>query len=469
MRSEHDSMGDVLVPDEALYGASTARAVANFPISGHQMPERLIRAIGLIKRAAAAANTSLGRLPAETSAAIQAAATDIAEGRLSAHFPVDVFQTGSGTSTNTNVNEVITNRVNQLAGAPLGSTDRVHPNDHVNMGQSSNDVMPSALHVSVALAVQQELVPALQILHRALTVQSEALGDVIKIGRTHLMDATPMTLGQEFSGYAAQVGKSIERAHRAVHVLEELAIGGTAVGTGINTHPAFARLVCERLAADTGIPFREAANHFEAQGARDDCAEVAGILSAIAAALTKIANDVRWLASGPRSGLAEIQLPATQPGSSIMPGKVNPVMSEMLVQVGLYVQGLTQTVQLCARDGHLELNVTIPLIAFALHESIRCLAAASRTFAERCVEGLEANRERCRELVERSLMLVTALAPVLGYDVAASVAKEAHATGRTLREVVLARALLTPEELDRRLDPREMLSNAGTPLERNSR
>ncbi|GMV22365.1 MAG: fumarate hydratase class II [Acidimicrobiia bacterium] len=469
MRTERDSLGAVDVPDEALYGASTARAIANFPISGHHMPLRLVHAIGLIKRAAAHANTSLDRLPAGKADWIQRAATEVAEGRLDAHFPVDVFQTGSGTSTNTNANEVITNRVNQLAGVPLGSTHIVHPNDDVNMGQSSNDVMPSALHVSVAVAIVQDLIPALRILEAALQRQAAALADVIKIGRTHLMDATPMTLGQEFSGYAAQVTKGITRAERAAATLEELAIGGTAVGTGINTHPAFAGLVCERLRADTGIPFREAANHFEAQGARDDCAEVAGILATIAAALTKIANDIRWLSSGPRSGLAELQLPATQPGSSIMPGKVNPVMSEMVVQVGLYVQGLTQTAQLCARDGQLELNATIPLLAHTLHEATGCLANAARVFATRCVDGIEANRERCAELVERSLMLVTALAPVLGYDVAASVAKEAHATGRTLREVVLTRQLLTAEDLDRRLDPRQMLSNDGTPLEGTSR
>jgi len=459
MRTERDSFGDLEVPDAALYGASTQRAVLNFPISGHRLPSTLIEALGLIKLAAAEANEALGLLPAEKSRLIQQAAREVGDGHLTDHFPLDVFQTGSATSTNMNANEVIANRVSQLAGEPLGAKRPVHPNDDVNLGQSSNDVMPTALHVSVAVALQRDMVPALEGLAMSLEGKAAAFAAIIKIGRTHLMDATPLTLGQEFSGYAAQVRKAVERVHRATAAMGELAIGGTAVGTGINGHPEFAGLVCARLSRETGITFREAANHFEAQGGRDDSAEVAGVLATVAASLTKIANDIRLMGSGPRAGLGELRLPETQPGSSIMPGKVNPVMSEMLVQVGLYVQGLTQTAVLCARDGHLELNVTIPLLAHTLHESIRCLASAARVFTERCVNGLEANEERCRELVEHSLMLVTALNPVIGYDAAASVAKEAFATGRTLRQVVLDRGLLDAATLDRLLDPSSMLGD----------
>jgi len=457
MRTERDSFGDLDVPDDALYGASTQRAVLNFPISGHRVPPGLISALGLIKLAAAAANERLGLLAEEKSRLIQTAAREVADGHLISHFPVDVFQTGSATSTNMNANEVIANRVSQLAGKPLGSKTPVHPNDDVNLGQSSNDVMPTALHVSVAVALQSDLLPALEGLATALEVKSSSFASIVKIGRTHLMDATPLTLGQEFSGYSAQVRKAVTRVHHAIDTLGELAIGGTAVGTGINGHPEFAGLVCARLTQETGIAFKEAGNHFEAQGGRDDCAEVAGVLATVAASLTKIANDIRLLGSGPRAGLAELRLPETQPGSSIMPGKVNPVMSEMLVQVGLYVQGLTQTAVLCARDGHLELNVTIPLLAYALHESIRCLASGSRVFTDRCVTGLEADAERCRQLVDQSLMLVTALNPALGYDTAASIAKEAFKTGRTLREVVLARGLLDAGTLDKLLDPSSML------------
>ena len=457
MRTERDSFGDLQVPDDALYGASTQRAVLNFPISGHRLPATLIEALGLIKLAAAEANESLGLLPSDKSRLIQQASREVADGHLTHHFPLDVFQTGSATSTNMNANEVIANRVSQLSGESLGSKRPVHPNDDVNLGQSSNDVMPTALHVSVAVALRRDLVPSLEMLAATLERKSEAFATVIKIGRTHLMDATPLTLGQEFSGYAAQVRKAIDRVRHAIAAMGELAIGGTAVGTGINGHPELAGLVCARLTQETGIPFREAANHFEAQAGRDDCAEVAGVLATVAASLTKIANDIRLLGSGPRAGLGELRLPETQPGSSIMPGKVNPVMSEMLVQVCLYVQGLAQTTVLCARDGHLELNVTIPLLAHTLHESIRCLASGARVFTERCVDGLEANEERCRELVEQSLMLVTALNPVIGYDAAASVAKEAFATGRTLRQVVLDRGLLDAETVDRLLDPSSML------------
>jgi fumarate hydratase, class II len=456
MRVEKDSMGEMQVPDAALYGASTQRAVINFPISGRPMPDGFIRALGLVKLACARANEELGLLSSDKSHLIQQAAREIAEGKLTAHFPVDVFQTGSGTSTNMNANEVISNRARLLAGEAVGSKRLVHPNDDVNLGQSSNDVIPTVLHVSVALALHRQLLPALEAFAQTLGKKSAEFSHVVKIGRTHLMDATPLTLGQEFSGYAAQVRKAVGRTQHAVSLLGELAVGGTAIGTGINCHPEFGGRVCSLLSSETGIPFREAANHFEAQGARDDCVEVAGVLAAIAASLTKIANDIRLLASGPRAGFAELRLPATQPGSSIMPGKVNPVMSEMLVQVCIYVQGLSQMVVLCGRDGHLELNVTLPLIAHALHESIHCLANATRVFAEKCAEGLEVDAVRCRELVDHSLMLVTALNPFIGYDNAAAVAKEAFASGKSLREVVLEKKLMDSATLERALEPLSM-------------
>ncbi len=456
MRTEKDSMGAMQVPADALYGASTQRAVLNFPISGRPMPSGFIHGLGLVKAACARANEELGKLPAEKSRFIQQVAGEMSAGRLDAHFPVDVFQTGSGTSTNMNANEVIANRASQLAGKPIGSKKPVHPNDDVNLGQSSNDIIPTALHVSVAVALHQELQPALKHLHAALEAKALAFAPVIKIGRTHLMDATPLTLGQEFSGYAAQVAKAVERTDKAIVALRELAVGGTAVGTGINCHPEFAGKVARILSEETGLGFIEARNHFEAQAGRDDAVEVAGHLATIAASLTKIANDIRLLGSGPRSGLGELCLPATQPGSSIMPGKVNPVMSEMLVQVCIYTQGLSQMVVICGRDGHFELNVTIPLIAYALHESIHVLANGARQFADACVAGLEADEARCRELVDRSLMLVTALNPHIGYDNAAAVAKEALATGKTLKEVVLAKGLMTADALDAALDPISM-------------
>ncbi len=457
MRLEKDSMGEMEVPDEALFGASTQRAVLNFPISGRPMPTAFIHALGTVKWACAAANESLGRLSAEKASLIKTAALEVEDGRHDSDFPVDVFQTGSGTSSNMNINEVVSNLAAQSSGNPIGAKEPIHPNDDVNLGQSSNDIIPTVLHVSVVLALRDKLLPALNHLGEALEAKSEEFSEVIKIGRTHLMDATPLTLGQEFSGYAAQLRKSEARAQRAIDCLLELAIGGTAVGTGINTHPEFGASVCANLADKTGLGFREADNHFEAQGARDDCVEAAGHLTAIAASLTKVANDIRLLGSGPRSGITEISLPSTQPGSSIMPGKVNPVMSEMLVQVCIYVQGLSQSVSICGRDGHFELNVTLPLIAHCLHESIECLANGARTFADRCVVGIEANETRCRELVERSLMLVTALNPHIGYDNAAKVAKQAFAEGKTLKEVVLELGLLDEPTLNAALDPLTMV------------
>jgi len=457
MRKEKDSMGEMEVPDEALYGASTQRAVLNFPISGHRMPEEFIRGLGLVKSACATANEDLKQLASDKAALIRSSAREIAEGGLAEQFPVDVFQTGSGTSSNTNINEVIANRASQMVGEPIGSRIPIHPNDDVNMGQSSNDIVPTALHVSVAVALKNTLVPSLTQLESSLLKKAEQWKGIVKIGRTHLMDATPLTLGQEFSGYATQLHKSVERVNRAIETLQELAIGGTAVGTGINCHPEFAGRVVALLSEETGIMFREADNHFEAQGGRDDAVEVAGHLNTIAVSLTKIAHDVRMLGSGPRSGLGELNLPATQPGSSIMPGKVNPVMSEMLIQVAIYSMGLCHSVIVGGRDGHFELNVTIPLIAYSLHETIGCLGRGALVFADRCIDGIEVNKERCSNLVEQSLMLVTALNPHIGYDRAAEVAKIAYAENKTLRQVLLDKGWLDEETIDKVLDPTSMI------------
>ncbi len=461
MRIEKDSMGEMQVPETALYGASTQRAVLNFPISGHPMPPAFIKGLGLVKLACATANEELGRLPTEKADLIRRACEEVMTGERDADFPVDVFQTGSGTSSNMNLNEVVSNLACTYTGNPIGSKNPIHPNDDVNMGQSSNDIVPTVLHVSTALAIRETLIPALTALAEGIEAKAAAFASIVKIGRTHLMDATPLTLGQEFSGYAAQVRKGIARAEKAIAVLTELAIGGTAVGTGINCHPEFPGKVARILSEKTGIPFREADNHFEAQGGRDDAVEVAGLLSTIAASLTKVANDIRLLGSGPRSGLGEISLPATQPGSSIMPGKVNPVMSEMLVQASIYSIGLCNSVVTAGRDGHFELNVTIPLIAYALQESVTVLANGAATFNQRCVAGIEANEETCRDLVNRSLMLVTALNPYIGYDNAARVAKKAFAENKTLREVILEENLLDPETLEKALDPMDMIAPKG--------
>mgnify|MGYP002000384744 FL=1 len=450
-------MGTMEVPENALYGASTQRAVLNFPVSGHRMPPLFIRSCGLLKYACARSNFELGRLEEHKTDCICKAALEIYQGKHEEQFPLDVFQTGSGTSTNMNVNEVIANRCSQLTGQPIGLKIPVHPNDDCNLGQSSNDTMPTALHLSVAIALQLQLRPALQLLLKALTKKERAMNKMIKIGRTHLMDATPITLGQEFSGYARQIKKGITRVDHAIHALRELAIGGTAVGTGINGHPEFAQGVVKILNEKTKLSFVEAKNHFEAQAARDDCVEVAGQLQAISASLTKIANDIRLLGSGPRCGLGELQLPATQPGSSIMPGKVNPVMSEMLVQAGLYANSQCQTVVNCGREGHFELNVTIPLIAYSLHEAIQVIANGATLFTERCITGLQVNEAAIAENVANSLMLVTALNTHIGYDQASHVAKRAFAEGRTLREILLEEKLMSAKAVDKALDPKKML------------
>jgi fumarate hydratase class II len=455
-RTESDSMGQMQVPGWALWGAQTQRAVENFPISGYRFDRRFIRAMGLIKQAAAEVNHDLGLLDDERAAWIVQAAQEVIDGKLDEHFVLDIFQTGSGTSTNMNANEVIANRAIQLAGGKVGSRDPVHPNDHVNMGQSSNDAIPTAIHVAAAEGLQSDLLPALEGLAGKLEEKAKAFEWVIKIGRTHLQDATPIRLGQTFSGYAAQAWLSVDRARKAVRALRELPIGGTAVGTGINTHPEFGRRMAKRLAERTGVEFVEAANHFEAQAAKDGVCEASGLLRTVAVGLTKIANDIRWLASGPRCGIGEIRIPATQPGSSIMPGKVNPVMSEMLIQVCAQVIGNDTAVTIGCRDSIFELNVMMPMITRNLLESIRLLSQAVRVFSERCVAGIEADAGRCGQMIEQSLAMCTSLAPVIGYDQAAAIAKEAYQTGRTVREVALARGVLSQADLNRLLDPAAM-------------
>ncbi len=455
-RVEKDSMGPMTVPAHALWGASTQRAVENFPVSGYRFGRRFIRALGLIKQSAAEINLEMGLLPERTARAIIAAAQEVIDGRLDDHFVLDIFQTGSGTSTNMNANEVIANRAIQVLGGAPGSRE-VHPNDHVNVQQSSNDVIPTAIHVAVAEALVADLVPAANRLHAELAKKAAAFDAIVKIGRTHLQDATPIRLGQEFSGYAAQIALAEQRARQAVRALRELPIGGTAVGTGINAHPEFGRRMAERLAKKTGIEFAEAGDHFEAQHAKDAVVEASGHVRTIAVSLTKIANDLRWLASGPRCGIGEIRLPATQPGSSIMPGKVNPVMCEMVLQAAAWAIGADATVAFAAATlGTFDLHAGMPVMAHPLLEAIRILSRAMTIFAERCVAGIEADEKRCAELVEQSLAMCTSLAPVIGYDRAAEIAKKAHATGRTVRQVCLDDKVLPPDQLARLLDPGAM-------------
>ena len=460
-RPEKDSMGTMDVPFDALYGATTQRAVLNFPVSGYRFGRPFIRALGLIKWAAAQANRDLSRLDQERARLIVQAAEELIDGTLDRHFPIDIFQTGSGTSTNMNANEVIANRVSQIAGKPIGSKDPVHPNDHVNMGQSSNDVIPTAIHIAVGESIRNDLMPALEHLQHGLEAKTQEFWDVIKIGRTHLMDATPVRLGQEFSGYAKQIEHGKLRVGNAIAAVEELALGGTAVGTGLNTHPEFAGRVMGYLWNRTGIAFREARNHFEAQAAKDGLVEASGELRTLAVSLFKVANDIRWLSSGPRCGIGEIQLPATQPGSSIMPGKVNPVMCESVMQVSAQVFGNDTTVCWGGANGNLDLNVMMPVMAYNTLESIRLLANVVRAFQDKCVSGITANRERCKELVEYSMAMVTSLAPIIGYDRAAEIAKESAKTGKTVRQICRERQVLPEADLNRALDPIEMTKPGG--------
>jgi fumarate hydratase, class II len=461
-RIEKDSMGEMAVPKDALYGASTQRAVLNFPVSGYRFNRPFIRALGLIKWGTAQANHDLGLLDAHRSALIVQAAEEVIEGKLDQHFPLDIFQTGSGTSTNTNANEVIANRCAQLAGKPIGSREPVHPNDHVNMGQSSNDVIPSAIHVSAAEQLQDCLLPALEKLRSALSGKAKEFHHIIKIGRTHLMDATPVRLGQEFAGYAQHAAYGKTRAEKAIEVLRELALGGTAVGTGLNRHPDFPAKVMRHLHQRTGIEFFEARDHFEAQGGKDAVVEASGQLKTIATSLFKIANDIRWLGSGPRCGIGEIQLPATQPGSSIMPGKVNPVLCESMMMVCAQVFGNDVVVTWAGANGNFELNVMMPVMAHNILESIRLLGNAADAFTEKCVVGIEANEERCRELVELSMAMVTSLAPKIGYDRAAEIAKESARTGKTVREICREKKVLLEDDLEGALDPVAMTQPGGT-------
>jgi fumarate hydratase class II len=458
MRTERDSMGEMQVPADAYYGASTQRAVANFPISGQPIPAALIRALALIKAAAAAVNLEKGTLTAEQHDAIATAAQEVAQGAHDAHFPVDVFQTGSGTSSNVNANEVIANRATELLGGDLASR-LVHPNDHVNAGQSSNDVFPTAVHLAVYEAAATQLLPALETLRAALAAKADAFADVVKSGRTHLMDATPVTLGQELSGYARQVELGAARVRDALARVAELPLGGTAVGTGLNAPEGMTEGVIARLRQLTGIDaLREADDHFEAQGARDALVELSGALKVIAVSLTKIANDLRWMGSGPRTGLGEIRLPELQPGSSIMPAKVNPVICESVTQVAAQVIGNDAAVTVGGLSGNFELNVYIPVMARNVLESVSLLAASCTNFAERCIDGLEADEARCTELVERNLSIVTALVPAIGYDKSAELAKKALTEDRPLRDVVKEAGLLSDDEVDRILDTKRMTS-----------
>ena len=453
-RIEQDSLGEMQIPIDALYGAQTARAIDNFPISGIPLPQPMLRALGLIKKHAIQTNQDLGLISTEIATAIRQAAAEVVEGKLDDQFPVDIFQTGSGTSSNMNANEVIANRATRLLGQPLGSKT-IHPNDHVNLGQSSNDVFPSAIHIACAEQLHQQLLPALEQLFRQFSEKSEEFKNVLKIGRTHLQDATPIKLGQVFSGYARQIERSHEQIANITNGLFELPLGGTAVGTGINTHPEFAAKTITAIANETGLPFCEASNHFEAQSAKDALISTSNSLKGCAVSLFKIANDIRFLASGPRCGIGELVLPAVQPGSSIMPGKINPVMAESLLQVCAQVIGNDATVTLCGLSGNFELNVMMPVMAYNILQSIELLSNGIRAFDEKCLAGLQADEKRCGDLLEQSLALVTALVPEIGYDRAANLAKQAHKTGKTLRELALEEGI-DEEVLDKLLDPVSM-------------
>jgi len=454
-RIERDSMGEVQVPVGAFYGASTQRAFENFPISSRRFSRRFIWALGIVKASAAVVNGRSGHVDSDKAAAIVTAAEEVIAGSLDAQFVLDIFQTGSGTSTNTNANEVIAHRAAAILGAPVGDRP-VHPNDHVNYGQSSNDVIPTAMYIAAAAAIHEDLIPALKSLHQSLAGKAVEFVDVVKSGRTHLMDATPVTLGQEFSGYAAQVGYGVDRLEKVVVEVEELALGGTAVGTGLNAPAGFARDTIAEIARRTGLPFREASNHFEAQAAKDAAVAVSGTLKTIAVSLFKIANDLRWLSSGPRTAISEIRLPSLQPGSSIMPGKVNPVMPEMTMQVAAQVIGNDAAITWAGANGNFELNVMMPVMSSNLDESISILATAAATLRTRCIDGIEADADRARELVEKNIIVITSLNPHIGYDKGAEIAKEAFASGRNVREVALEKGVMTAEELELALDLKGM-------------
>ena len=461
-RIERDTMGELPVPSNAYYGVQTARAIENFPISSLRIPRSMIRAMGLIKRAAASVNHSLKLLDKKPADAIVRAATEVVDGRLDAEFPVDIFQTGSGTSTNMNTNEVISNRATELLGGARGSK-LVHPNDHVNLGQSSNDVIPTAIHIAASETIERQLIPALTELHKSLKNKAREFDKIVKIGRTHLQDATPVRLGQEFGGYARQIELGIARMKRAQAALSEVALGGTAVGTGLNCHPKFASKVMAIISKETSCSFKEAVNNFEGQSAQDSLVEASGELRTLAVSLMKIANDIRWLGSGPRCGLGEINLPETQPGSSIMPGKVNPVIAESVTMVCAQVIGNDVTVTVGGQAANFELIVMLPVMAYNLLQSIELLATASTNFAVKCIAGIKANEERCKSLIEESLAMCTALAPVIGYEAAAKLAKDAYKSGKTVREVAREQNVLPEKRLSQLLDPWRM-TQAGGPV-----
>lgn len=453
-RIERDSMGEMQVPANAYYGASTRRAMLNFPISDLRFPRQFIQALGQIKQSAAIVNSKMGHIDPQIAEAIEEAAQEVIDGKLDAHFVLDIFQTGSGTSTNMNANEVIANRASELLGSSPGSR-KVHPNDHVNFGQSSNDVIPTAIHLSALIGIEHALIPALEELKVALEAKAEEFMPIVKTGRTHLQDATPIRLGQEFLGYAGQIERGIARARHAAQELSEVALGGTAVGTGVNTHPEFAARVCTRLSELNQLSVRETSNHFQAQSTLDNIVGASGALNTLAVSLMKIANDIRWLGSGPRAGIGEIELPAVQPGSSIMPGKVNPVIAESVTMVCAQVMGNHTTITIAGQAGNFEINVMMPVASYNLLQSINLLATSARNFAEQCIKGIKATT-RGPEMVERGLAICTSLAPVIGYDAAASIAKEAAKTGRTIREVAREKTNLSEADLERILDPASM-------------
>lgn len=448
-RKEKDSLGTVTVPEDAYYGASTQRAIDNFPISGLRFPRSFIYSLALIKKCAAMVNGELGLLDEKTSKSIVAAAQEVMEGKFDNQFPVDVFQTGSGTSSNMNMNEVIASRANETITGKKGGKFPVHPNDHVNLGQSSNDVIPSALHISALSRIKDRLVPALAHLKKSLLHKTSEMGDVKKIGRTHLQDAIPMFLGQEFSGYARQVALGIKRIEAVEGRLSELALGGTAVGNGLNTHPDFAEKVVALISKYSNLNFTEAENHFEAQGAQDAAVETSGALKTIAVSLVKICNDIRWLGSGPRCGLGEISIPSVQPGSSIMPGKINPVIPEAVIQAAAQVMGNDTTIMIGGQAGNFELNVMLPVIAYNLLQSIDILSSGADVLAEKCIDGIHANRENCAGNIEKSLAIATYLVPHVGYDKAAAIASKAHETGKTIIQVAGEEEILSEKELNK--------------------
>ena len=456
MRKEKDSMGDMQIPDDAYYGAQTQRAVENFPISGITISKSMIQALGKIKRSAAIVNHELGLLDDDRKNAIVQAADEIIEGNFDSQFPVDIYQTGSGTSSNMNCNEILSNRASEIMGGKIGAKDPVHPNDHVNLGQSSNDVIPTAIHIAANTMLEEELIPALQNLANELDKKATAFSDIVKIGRTHLQDATPITLGQEFSGYAQMVKNGIKRIQNAQGFLSELALGGTAVGTGINTKAQFGTHMAKEITRFTGIPFVEASNHFEAQGAQDAAVETSGALKTVAVSLSKIANDIRWLGSGPRAGLGELILPAVQPGSSIMPGKTNPVICEAMIQACAQVIGNDLAITIGGQGGVFELNLMLPLIAHNLTNSITILSNGTIVFTEKLIIGLKANKEKCAGYIEGSLAMCTSLAPFIGYDKAADIAYKAYNSGKTVREIAIEENVLDKDKLNELLDPLSM-------------